>query len=118
MRGSRERERQTVEEAKKRAAADERQRRRAYTQAVAAIVAALGETEPRSQATIERSVAVLGVAEAQALEQEVAAIEAAGGMQTADGSRRRTPGGVYLYLLKQRLNESGRKAELKQIMTG
>jgi hypothetical protein len=61
---------------------------------------------------------VLGVESAQALRQEVEGIEAQGGMMTADGTRRRTPGGIYLLLLKQRLTEANRKAELKQIMNG
>lgn len=118
MRGSRERERQVAEETKKRAAADARQQQRAYTKAVATIVTGLGEAETHSKGTIERSAAVLGLDEAQALYAEVEAIEAAGGMLTADGSRRRTPGGVYLLLLKQRLTAAGKKDVLKQIMAG
>lgn len=117
MRASRARERQVAEEARKRAEADARQQRRAFTTAVAEINAALNETDPRSMATVERSVAVLGIEAAQALRQEVEAIEAAGGMATADGARRRTPGGVYMYLLKQRLNAEGRKDDVKQIFS-
>lgn len=116
MRGSRARERETVEEEKKRAAASVRQERRRFQQAVEEISTALGETEPRSRATIERSVAELGIEAAQALYQEVAAIEAGGGMATADGARRRTPGGVYLFLLKQRMTEAGKKDVLKRII--
>ncbi len=118
MRGSRVRERQEGEEAKKRSEAEARQQRRAFTQAVDEIASALGEREPRSKATIERSVAVLGIEEAQALRREVEALEAQGGVMTADGARRRTPGGVYLFILKQRLNEAGRKDELKRIVVG
>lgn len=116
MRSSRSRERQEREDAKKRAEADVRQQRRAFIWAVEEISTGLGETDLRSKATIERSVAALGIEAAQALKGEVDAIEAAGGMFTADNSRRRTPGGVYLFLLKQRLTESGRKDLLKQIM--
>ncbi len=118
MRASRERARQAEEETKKREAAQERQQRKAFRQAVDDLAAYLGETEPKPKATIERSVAYLGVEAALALRQEVEQIEAGGGMPTADGSRRRTPGGIYLLLLKQRLNEAGKKAELKQILTG
>jgi hypothetical protein len=118
MRASRAKERQVEEEAKRRAAVEERQQRRALREAVDEIAAALGETEPRSKATVERSVAALGVDAAQALRHEVEQIEAGGGMMTADGSRRRTPGGVYLLLLKQRMTESGKKDELKKILTG
>ena len=87
-------------------------------QAVDEIANALGETDPRTKVTIERSVTVLGVEAAQVLRHEVEAIEAQGGMLTVDGARRRTPGGIYLFILKQRMNEAGRKEELKQIMTG
>jgi phosphorylated adapter RNA export protein len=115
MRASRSRERQAREEAAKRAAAAERQQRRAVQQAVEAIAAGLGETDERAREKIANSVTILGLADAQALYEEVQAIEAAGGMTTADGARRRTPGGVYHYLLKQRLTEAGRKDELKKI---
>lgn len=118
MRGSRARERQAIEEAKKRAEADARQQRRAFNTAVAEIAAALNETEERSQALIARSVAALGIEAAQALRAETERIEAAGGLLTVDGSRRRTPGGVYMFLLKQQLTEAGKKDVLKQIMAG
>jgi predicted RNA-binding protein YlxR (DUF448 family) len=118
MRASRAKERQAVEEAKRQAAVNERQQRRAFRQAVDEIATYLGETDPKPKATIERSVATLGIEAAQALRDEVAGIEAAGGMLTADGSRKRTPGGIYLLLLKQRMNEAGRKDELKKILTG
>lgn len=118
MRASRVRERQEGEETKRRAEAQARQQKRAFAQAVDEIATALGETEPRSKATIERSVAVLGIEAAQALRHEVEALEAQGGMLTVDGARRRTPGGVYMFILKQRLNEANRKAELKQILGG
>lgn len=118
MRASRARERQAIEEAKRRAKAQEREQQRAFARAVDEIATSLSETEPRSKATIERSVAVLGIEAAQALRHEVEAIEAQGGMLTADGTRRRTPGGVYLFLLKQQMNAANRKAELKQIMAG
>jgi phosphorylated adapter RNA export protein len=115
MRGSRARERASREEEAKRAAAAERQQRRAFQQLVTTIATELGETEARAQEKIHNSVLVLGMEEAQALFAEVQAIEAAGGMMTADGARRRTPGGVYHYLLKQRLTAAGRKDALKQI---
>jgi hypothetical protein len=109
MRASRSRERQAEEETKKRAAAQERQQRRAFRQTVDDIATYLGETEPKSKATIERSVAHLGIEAAQALRQEVEQIETDGGMMTTDGTRRRTPGGIYLLLLKQRMNEAGKR---------
>jgi hypothetical protein len=49
---------------------------------------------------IENVVKVLGVARADALLAQVEEIEASGGMMTVAGDRRRTAGGVFLYLLK------------------
>jgi phosphorylated adapter RNA export protein len=118
MRASRAKERQAEEEAKKRATINERQQRRTFQQAVDDLATYLGETGAKPKATIERSVAYLGIEEAQALRQEVEQIEADGGMMTTDGARRRTPGGIYLLLLKQRMGDAGRKDELKKILTG
>ena len=118
MRAGRARERRDVEESRKRAEASARQEQRAIRRAIEELIAALGETEDQGKGTLARVVTTLGVPEAQALLAETQAVEAGGGMLTADGSRRRTPGGVYLYLLKQRLTAEGKKALLKQIMTG
>jgi hypothetical protein len=49
---------------------------------------------------VENVIKVLGQARAEALLQQTVEIEAAGGMMTATGERRRTPGGVYWKLLK------------------
>lgn len=46
---------------------------------------------------------VLGLARADDLLQQTLEIEAAGGSMTAQGDRRRTPGGVYLKLLKEQV---------------
>lgn len=51
---------------------------------------------------IENVIKVLGPARADQLLQETLAIEAAGGLMTVHGDRRRTPGGVYLKLLKEK----------------
>ncbi|XP_062870025.1 phosphorylated adapter RNA export protein [Trichomycterus rosablanca] len=55
--------------------------------------------EPKKD-LIERVVKVIGSKKALELLSETAAIEQNGGLYTVDGSRRRTPGGVYLNLLK------------------
>ncbi|MFQ3663174.1 MAG: phosphorylated adapter RNA export RNA-binding domain-containing protein [Chloroflexaceae bacterium] len=106
---------QAREEALKRAAAAERQQRRAFLPTVEPIATSLDETDLHTREKIHNPVTLLGVEETRALLQEVLAIEAAGEMFTADGSRRRTPGGVYHYLLKQRLIQAGRKADVKKV---
>ncbi|XP_029318145.1 phosphorylated adapter RNA export protein [Cottoperca gobio] len=55
--------------------------------------------EPKKD-LIERIVKVIGNKKAIELLGETATLEESGGVHTMDGSRRRTPGGVYLYLLK------------------
>lgn len=55
--------------------------------------------EPKKE-LIERVVKVIGKKKAIELLGETATLEETGGVYTMDGSRRRTPGGVYLNLLK------------------
>lgn len=68
--------------------------------------------EPKKD-LIERVVAVIGKKKAIELLGETATLEETGGVYTMDGSRRRTPGGVYLNLLKN--TPSITKAQIKQI---
>lgn len=49
---------------------------------------------------IRQIVLVVGVERAQALFQQTLAIEAAGGQMTRDGTRRKTPGGVFISLAR------------------
>ncbi len=69
----------------------------------AAIVQQLGETNSVAVEQIELIVQHLGAEAALALLQETLAAEAQGGMMLPDNTRRRTPGGVYLYLAKGRI---------------
>jgi hypothetical protein len=70
-------------------------------QATAADIARqLDETNP---VAIEQIVQHLGADAALAFLQEALEIEAQGGMQLPDGSRRRTPGGVFFYIIKGRV---------------
>jgi hypothetical protein len=68
------------------------------------IAAQLGETAFAPKRQIQRIVAVLGVAQAQGLLAEALDIEARGGLRLPDGSRRRTPGGVFFQLVKARVS--------------
>ncbi|XP_072233740.1 phosphorylated adapter RNA export protein [Leuresthes tenuis] len=68
--------------------------------------------EPKKD-LIERVVKVVGKKKAIELLGETATLEENGGVYTMDGSRRRTPGGVYLNLLKN--TPSITKAQIRQI---
>lgn len=68
--------------------------------------------EPKKE-LIERVVKVVGTKMAIDLLGETATLEENGGVYTMDGSRRRTPGGVYLNLLKN--TPSITKAQIRQI---
>lgn len=64
------------------------------------IAAQLGERATPPVLQIRRIVKVLGVERAQAFAREALAVEANGGLLVPDGSRRRTPGGVFFHLVK------------------
>lgn len=68
--------------------------------------------EPKKD-LIQRVVRVLGAKKAIELLGETATLEGCGGVFTLDGSRRRTPGGVYLNLLKNTPSIS--KAQVRKI---
>ncbi|KAM4711715.1 phosphorylated adapter RNA export protein [Anableps anableps] len=68
--------------------------------------------EPKKE-LIERVVQVVGKKKAIELLGETATLEENGGMYTMDGSRRRTPGGVFLNLLKNAPSVS--KSQIKKI---
>jgi len=71
-------------------------------QALAAEIAvALGETAPDPVGQIARAVDRLGTDQARAFLAQVQDIEAGGGRMLPDGSRRRTPGGLFFLLLRQ-----------------
>jgi len=64
------------------------------------IAAQLGETDSEPARLIARAVRLLGEERVRAIVARVRAVEAAGGMMVPDGSRRRTVGGVFFYLLR------------------
>jgi hypothetical protein len=68
----------------------------------------LGETDPIPQEQIRRIVERLGAEAALTLLRETREIEAQGGMLLPDRSRRRTPGGVFFYLVRSRTSKKDR----------
>ena len=74
----------------------------------AEIATALGEAAPDPVGQIARVVDRLGVERARAFLTQVQDIEAGGGRMLPDGSRRRTPGGLFFLLLRQSVDVSRR----------
>jgi len=64
------------------------------------IAAQLGETDHGPLGQVGRVVGRLGVDRARAFLTRTQEIEAAGGLMLPDGSRRRTPGGVFFHLVR------------------
>ncbi len=64
----------------------------------------LGENGAGPREQIRRALEVVGPEAVQAALEEAQRIEAAGGLLLKDGSRRRTPGGVFFYVLRQRID--------------
>ena len=82
---------------------------RPEAQALAAEIAtALGETEPDPVGQIARAVDRLGPERTRAFLAQVQEIEAGGGQMLPDGSRRRTPGGLFFLLLRRSADVSRR----------
>lgn len=82
-----------------------RLRNKEIKETAAKIAARLGETEyvPRKQ--IERVIFVCGVEFVQQALHDALQIEAEGGLLTFDGTRRRTLGGVFFHLVRQRVDK-------------
>jgi hypothetical protein len=66
-----------------------------------AVARKLSETNGRAIHSIQRIIRTFGEQFTLDYVQQALAVEAAGGMMTIDKSRRRTPGGVFFYLVKQ-----------------
>jgi phosphorylated adapter RNA export protein len=60
----------------------------------------LGESKPELLQLLHKVVKKLGPEQALAFLKETQEIEAQGGLLLPDGSRRRTPGGVFFYLVR------------------
>ena len=77
---------------------------------VTTIAQQLGETQPWLLNQIRRIVQRLGPEAALAFVQEAQQIEAQGGLMLPDGSRRRTLGGVFFFLVRERVTPEDRAA--------
>ena len=84
-------------------------------QTATAIADRLGESEAGPRSLIIRIVKELGAEPSLAVLHETLQIEANGGMLLPSGSRRRTPGGVFFFLVREQLNQSERKDLLAKI---
>lgn len=84
--------------------------RKELKKAVAEIASLLGETLSAPKEQIRKIINVYGVEYARKLCEETLAIEEQGGLMVPDNSRRRTPGGVYFYLVRSRLSPEEQEA--------
>jgi hypothetical protein len=76
------------------------------TNTAAAIAAQLGETVSGPRATIWRVVRTIGPERAQAFVAQALEVEANGGMMLPDGSRKRTLGGIFFYLVRTQVSDA------------
>ncbi|HEY1016907.1 MAG TPA: hypothetical protein VGE07_29610, partial [Herpetosiphonaceae bacterium] len=74
-----------------------------------ALCARLNETEPPPRKLIRQVILALGIEAVEQAATEAEAIEAQGGMLLPDGSRRRTLGGVFFVLIRQRMTAEQRE---------
>src|SRR3712207_6718767 len=72
------------------------------------IASPLGERDSGAQTQIRRLVRVLGRERALALLADTARVEAMGGLLVPDGSRCRTPGGVFFHLARLATSDAER----------
>lgn len=81
----------------------------ANEQVLQTIAAQLQETHPPALAEIRRTIDVLGTELALALLRETQQVEEQGGQLTKNRRRRRTPGGVFLKLVRDRSTDEQRR---------
>jgi hypothetical protein len=82
---------------------------------VSTIAKALGEVEEQPLTQITGVVRVLGDQVSLAVLEETQRIEQSGGMLLPDGSRRRTPGGVFFFLARQKLSHEDKVAIFRPV---
>jgi hypothetical protein len=91
-------------EKKERYTAEERALHTQRTQTTELISDQLGETEAEPRRLIFRIVKHLGIEASLSFLQRTHEVEAAGGLMLPDGSRRRTIGGVFFYLVRHEIS--------------
>ncbi len=77
--------------------------------AVKTIAEKLGEVEREPLKKLKAVVKILGPDQALALCEKALEVEQQGGMLTQDGTRRRSPGGVFFYLVRGSNNKKVHK---------
>jgi hypothetical protein len=82
------------------------------------IATALGERDKQPQHQIKLIVKVCGPDQAMNWLREIKSMEARGGMLTSDGTQRRSPGGAYFRLVRDRLIQSGQQEQMQTIFRG
>jgi phosphorylated adapter RNA export protein len=93
-----EREKYSVEDRRKLSKKKKARRHRTEEENISLDIAS--KLKEHKIALIRKAVAVVGVATCQRICSETLTIEDAGGMMTENGERRRSPGGVFFYLLR------------------
>jgi|SRR5579859_1873718 len=80
------------------------------------LAVALGETEEKPIIQLARAVDYLGSEKAQAYTEEALALSAGEGILTKDKSRKRSPGGTFFALVRQRLEKPKDWRKIKPVM--
>lgn len=115
MRKKRQREKQQQKEQEKQIEIAKRKEQKEFRRKVTSLIESLGETDARALLQIERIIERIGLDFALQKLEEAERVEEQGGLMLADNSRRRTKGGVFFFLVKQKLKEDGRKEDMKEI---
>jgi len=84
----------------------------------AGIAEGLREWATGARRRIGQIVRTVGAARAEVLFTQAQAVEAAGGLRTDDGSRRRTPGGVFFHLVRVGVTDAERLAIWGRVVGG
>jgi hypothetical protein len=115
MRKKRQQEKQMQKEIIKHVEAKKRREEKTFKKRVSGLIESLQETDSRALLQLRRIIDLLGLDYALQKLNEAEKVEVEGGLMLSSGTRRRTKGGVFFFLVKQHLREEGRKADMKEI---